>query len=161
MTTDAQIPNPTLTPKTVPPFTALVGSLRTTLKRLDDCKPIMRALYAEAAQLNLTVNGPSQWHYIGASGDDNQEFQLDIVLPIQQTGASPKDYFYKELPGFTCVSHVHTGPWTDMPAVYDQLFAQFYREGYTEGTVVREIHAVVDLADPTKCVTDVQIEIIR
>lgn len=161
MTTDAQVQPLTLVPKTVPPFTALVSSLRTTLKRLHECEPVMQALYGEAARLNLTINGPSQWHYTGASGDDDQEFQLDVVLPIQQTGAPSEVCSYKELPGFSCVSHVYTGPWTDMPAVYDRVFAQFYRDGYTEGNIVREIHTVVDMNDPAKCVTEVQVGIIR
>jgi effector-binding domain-containing protein len=151
----------TLTPKTIPPFVALVSSQRTTLKRLSECEPVMHALYNEATRLNLTINGPSQWHYIGASGDDSQEFQLDIVLPIQQVGASPETCFYKEMPGFACVSHEHTGPWSDMPTVYDQVFAQFYRDGYTEGNIVREIHTVVDINDPTKCITEVQVEVMR
>ena len=47
-----------------------------------------------------------------------------------------------------------------MPAVYDQLFAQFYRDGYSEGTIVREVYVVADLEQPTQCVTEVQIGIV-
>ncbi len=160
MTTEAQSQSITLTPKTVSPFLAIISSLRVTLKRLDECVPVMQSLYAEATRLGLTITGPSQWHYIGASGDDNQEFQLDVVLPIQQTDPPSETFVYGELPAFSCVSHVHTGAWSDMPTVYDQLFAQFYRDGYSEGTVVREVHIVADLEQPTQCVTEVQIGIV-
>jgi effector-binding domain-containing protein len=160
MTTEAKNPSITLTPKTVSPFLAIVSSLRVNLKRLNECESVMQSLYAEAARLGLTITGPSQWHYIGASGDDNQEFQLDVVLPIQQAGPPSDTFAYKELPAFSCVSHAHTGARSEMPAVYDQLFAQFYRDGYSEGTVVREVHIVADLEQPTQCVTEVQIGII-
>ncbi len=160
MTTETQSPSITLTPKIVSPFLAIVSSSRVTLKRLDECIPVMQSLYAEAARLGLTITGPSQWHYIGASGDDNQEFQLDVVLPIQQTGPPSETFVYSELPAFSCVSHAHTGAWSEMPAVYDQLFAQFYRDGYSEGTVVREVHLVADLEHPIQCVTEIQIGIV-
>ncbi|PRY41873.1 GyrI-like small molecule binding protein [Spirosoma oryzae] len=160
MTTEAQSPSIILALKTVPPFLAIVSSVRVTLKRLNECVPVMQSLYAEAARLGLTITGPSQWHYIGASGDDNQEFQLDVVLPIQHAGPPSETFVYNELPAFSCVSHAHTGAWSDMPAVYDQLFSQFYRDGYSEGTVVREVHIVADLEQPAQCVTEVQIGIV-
>ncbi len=109
MTTEAQSQSIILTPKTVSPFLAIVSRLRVTLKRLDECVPVMQSLYAEAARLGLTITGPSQWHYIGASGDDTQEFQLDVVLPIQQAGPPSETFVYSELPTFSCVSHTHRG----------------------------------------------------
>lgn len=159
MITEAHSPSITLTPKTILPLLAIVSSLRVSLKRLNECEPVMQSLYAEAARLGLTITGPSQWQYIGATGDDNQEFQLDVALPVQQAGPPSEMFVYRELPLFSCVSYEYTGPWADMPAVYDQLFVQFYRDGYSEGTVVREIHTVVDLANPARCVTEVQIDI--
>ncbi len=160
MTTEAQSPSIILTPKTVSPFLAIVSTLHVTLKRLNECASVMQSLYAEAARFGLTITGPAQWHYIGASGDDNQEFQLDIVLPIQQAGPLSETFVYKELPTFSCVSYVHTGSWSEMPALYDQLFAQFHRDGYSEDTIVREVYIVSNLEQLTQCVTEIQIGIV-
>lgn len=157
MTTNVQIPAHALTPKIVAPFVALCYMTRTTLNRLAEQGGKSADLYAEAQRLGLTPSGPSQWLYVGASGDDNQEFELNILLPVQQIGVPSTAFSYKELPTFSCVTYEHRGAWREMPAVYDQLFEQFYRDGYSEGNIVREVYHVVDLEHPEQCVTEVQI----
>lgn len=148
-----------LTPTTIPAFTALCASVTTTLLQLANHRHLGPALYAEATRLGLIANGPLQWRYNGATGDDTQPFGLDVLLPIQQAGDSATEYAYVDLPEFRCVTHTHTGPWSELPALYDDLFRAFSAAGYTEGNTVREVYHTIDSMHPERCVTTIQISI--
>ncbi|GAA4467930.1 hypothetical protein GCM10023189_52420 [Nibrella saemangeumensis] len=149
-----------LTEKVVPPFTALCFTTRTTLKDLSQYYGVVASqLTQEAERLNLEVNGPVQWVYTGATGDMDNEFQLEITLPISEAHGEPETFTFQQFDSFRCVSYTHTGPWSDLMAVYDAFFAEFYRLGYQDGSNVREIYAVVDVDTPANNVTEIQVSI--
>lgn len=161
MTTQLSVPRNVLAIKTTQPFTALCFTTRATLQTLSQHAPsVAENLYQEAQRLNLNVAGPIQWIYTGVSGDETTKFQLEIVLPIQQAEAPSPDFTYKEFPSFRCAAYTYTGPWSDFGELYNALFGQLYRDGYQNDGYVREVYKVIDLANPSNCVTEIQIGLV-
>jgi effector-binding domain-containing protein len=160
MTTQLSIPENGLSDKTIQPFTALCFTTRATLRTLAQHAPgVAENLYAEATKLGLDVTGPVQWIYTGVNGDESNEFQLEIVLPIRQPGGQSEKFLYQTFPTFRCLSYTFSGPWSDFGEVYDLLFGQLYGSGYQNNGRVREIYAVVDFQNQANCVTEIQIGI--
>ncbi|UFH55121.1 GyrI-like domain-containing protein [Spirosoma sp. KNUC1025] len=160
MTTQLSIPENALVVKETQPFTALTFSTRATLRTLAQHAPgVAESLLQEANRLKLSVTGPIQWIYTGVNGDETNEFQLEIALPVGQAGEPSDEFSYNVFPSFRCATYTHKGPWSDFGALYDALFGQFYREGYQNDGYVREVYTVVDLVNPENCLTEIQIGI--
>lgn len=161
MTTQQIIPEQALQLKETKAFTALCFTTRATLPTLSDYAPgVGQALHREAARLGLVVCGPIQWIYTGVNGDETNEFQLDIVLPIRQPGSLSAQFTYATFPSFRCACYPYQGSWSDFGQVYGELFAQLYRSGYQNDGYVREVYRVVDLENQANCVTDIQIGLV-
>ena len=158
MTTQLSIPENALQIKETQPFTALCFTTRATLKTLSQhIQHVAEDLYVEANRLGLDITGPIQWVYTGVNGDETNEFQLEIVLPVRQPGAPSNQFTYQVFPSFRCLTYTHTGAWSDFGELYDTLFAQLYRDGYQNDGRVREIYAVMDFDNLANCVTELQI----
>lgn len=161
MTTQLSIPENALSEKEAQPFTGLCFTTRATLQTLtQQVGGVAENLYQEAVRLNLDVAGPIQWIYTGATGDETNEFQLEIVLPVRQSGAPSNEFPYQVFPAFRCKSYTYTGPWSDFGELYDALFGQLYRAGYQGDGRVREIYAVMDFENQANCVTEIQIGLV-
>ena len=161
MTTQLSIPSTALSVKETQPFTALCFTTRATLQTLSQyVRGVAETLYSEAANLGLEVTGPIQWIYTGVNGNETNEFQLEIVLPISQPGNSSEQFTYQVFPSFRCATYTHTGPWSDFGELYDALFAQLYRDGYQNDGRVREIYSVVDVENQERCITEIQIALV-
>ncbi|GAB3944927.1 hypothetical protein GCM10028805_13190 [Spirosoma harenae] len=161
MTTQLAIPEKALSIKETEPFTALSFTTRTTLRTLSQyVRNIAEDLYEEANRLKINVSGPIYWVYTGASGDENHEFQLEIALPITQTGEPSNEFSYKTFPSFRCATYTHAGPWSDFKELYSLLFAQFYRDGYQGNSNVREVYIVIDFENQDNCITEIQIGLV-
>ena len=161
MTNQETAPVITLQVKEVDPFSALCFTTRATLSTLSQhYGTVANNLYSEAARLNLDITGAIQWVYTGVSGDVANEFQLDIVLPIRRPGSHSNGFSYQVLGMFRCASYSHSGDWSELNATYDVLFPEFYQRGYQNDGRIREIYTVIDLQNPTNCVTEIQIAIL-
>ena len=158
MTTQLSIPENALSVQEIPSFTALCFTTRATLRTLSQhIFRVAENLQAEADQLGLTVTGPIQWIYTGVNGDETNEFQLEIALPINQPGNPSDQFSYQVFPSFRCAAYTYTGAWSDFGELYNLLFAQLYRDGYQNDGRVREIYAVIDVENQERCVTEIQI----
>ena len=161
MTTQLSIPENALSEKVTQPFNGLTFTTRATLLTLSQhIAGVAENLHNEAVRLDLTVIGPIQWIYTGVNGDETNEFQLEIVLPISQPGSPSDQFTYQVFPSFRCTSYTYTGSWSDMGELYNILFAQLYRDGYQSDGRVREIYSTVDFENPANCVTEIQIAIV-
>jgi len=161
MTTQLSVPENALSEKTTQPFTALCFTTRATLQTLSQHVPdVANNLYAEATRLNLDVAGPIQWIYAGVNGDETNEFQLKIVLPVRQPGEQSDKFPYQTFPVFRCATYTYTGSWSEMGELYGALFSQLYRNGYQNDGRVREVYTTVDFDNPANCVTEIQIGLI-
>lgn len=160
MTTQQTAPVVDLPVKETEPFTALSFTTRATLRTLTQHSHVPENLYQEADRLGLLPTGSIQYVYTGVNGDETNEFQLAIALPVHRAGDQPYGFSYQQFPAFRCAAYTHTGSWADFPKIYDALFSQFYQEGYQNDRRIREIYAVVDLANPANCVTEIQVCIV-
>ncbi|WP_420149966.1 GyrI-like domain-containing protein [Spirosoma sp.] len=161
MTTQLSIPENALAVREILPFSALCFTTRTTLRSLSQyIGGVAQNMYREASRLNLHVAGPVQWIYTGANGDETNEFQLEIVLPIHKPGAQPEEFFYKVCPDFRCATYTYAGPWSDFGEVYKILFDQLYRTDYQSNGLIREVYLVVDFENQENCLTEIQIGLI-
>lgn len=147
-----------LSEKETEPFTALTFSTRATLKTMNQHNYVPDELCQEAQRLSLTPAGPIQYIYTDVTGDETNEFLLEIALPVSGTVSQPGEPFVANtfLP-FRCVSYTFTGPWTDLMPTYDALFPAFYQAGYQTDQRVREVYSVVDFDNPQNHVTEIQI----
>ena len=160
MTTQLEIPETALQLKETEPFTALCFTTQTTLSTLSQYVfTVAEDLYREATRLGLAISGPVQWIYTGVNGDETNEFQLEIALPISQPGGQPETFSYRVFPSVQCAFYIHTGPWSEFGQVYDILFSQLYRDGYQNDGYVREVYTVIDPENPVLCVTEIQIKL--
>jgi len=160
MTTDVLIPEKALAESNVVPFTALTVGLRATLlTAADRGGAATQQLLSEAARLGLDMTQPVQWMYTGVNGDETNEFDLEIALPIGSAApVLPNHPFQvKTFPAFHCLHYTYTGPWSEFMPVYDALFAQVEAGKYRHNQCVREVYSVVNLEAPDQCVTDIQI----
>lgn len=161
MTTELAIPANALQVKETQPFTALCFTTRATLPTLpQQTAGSAQHLFQEATRLGLTITGPIHWIYTGVSGDETNEFQLEVALPISQPGGPADALTYRSFRSFRCACYSFTGPWSDFMPVYDALFTQLYRDGHQNDGHVREVYAVVDLENPSNCVTEIQIGLV-
>lgn len=145
---------------TTVPFMALTFSTRATLLTLNQHNHVPGELYTEAEQLGLTPTGPIQYIYAGVSGDETNEFGLEIVLPVAHTQAKPFGFSLKTFAPFRCVSYEYTGPWDELPAVYDALFPAFYQAGHKYNGHIREVYTATDFDNPNNHVTEIQVGLV-
>lgn len=160
MTTATQsITTPPLTLTDAPTYLAICFSTRATLPMLAQLGHVPPRLYDEAARLGLTITGPVQYIYEGATGAINKEFTLTIALPIQEmeAGILSEEITVKTIPGFRCATCTYTGSWDTLMALYGALFPAFYAQGYTYNGQLREVYRGIDREEPGRCVTDIQI----
>lgn len=161
MTTQLSIPGNALQLVEVPAFSALTSTIHATLPTLaETARPAVGHLLATAVRLGLDTSQPMQWIYTDVNGDEANEFQVVIALPIANPAIKPPVGFaVSTFLSFRCLRYTYTGPWADFGAVYDQLFGQLYREGYKNDGQIREVYLVVDRQQPENCVTDIQINL--
>lgn len=162
MTTTISVPDNALTITETTPFRALTTRLRADLTTLFELGvPVDSQVRAQATRLGLDASVPTQWLYTGMSGHPDDDFDLDIVLPISTSAPiTPGDSLtVKDVPAFRCAQYTYTGSWRHLGGIYDALFGQFYAADLVYDGRVREIYRVVDLQNPDNCVTDIQIGI--
>ncbi|MBC3784839.1 GyrI-like domain-containing protein [Spirosoma utsteinense] len=157
MTTQLMIPENALTINETEAFQALTFVTNASLKTISEHSHVPENLYDEASRLGLIPSGPVQYIYNGVDGNEDNVFRLAIALPIEQPGERPFAFVYRKFPVFRHVSYAYTGPWSDLLVVYDALFSQLYRNGYTNDGRVREVYRLVDLENQANNITDIQI----
>jgi len=162
MTITVLIPTNALIVKQTEPFLGLTIGLQTYLPELAASGGAAnRQLLAEAARLGLPSTQPIQWHYTGLSGHPDDDFTLQIVLPIESVvlGTPGSPFSVRHIPAFHCAQHTYCGPWNRLKEVYDEIFEQFYAVDRVYDGRVREVFRIVDRDTPARCVLDIQIGI--
>ncbi|MEZ0538618.1 GyrI-like domain-containing protein [Fibrella arboris] len=162
MTTLLSIPDNALTVIETAPFTALTTSLRASLATLAQLGMTADSrVRAEAARLGLDPALATQWIYTGISGHPDDEFDLQVALPMQTaiTGTPGQSFAIQTIPAFQCAQYTYTGAWSNLGDVYDALFVQFYADEHVYDGRMREIYQVVDRTNQANCITCIQLGI--
>lgn len=135
---------------------------KTTLKGLEAFVGKMpQALYNEATRLQLLVAGPQYWCYFGANGDPDNEFTLEIAIPVVGKPLKETTFQLKQLSAFKSLSVLHEGSYEEMGKVYGEIMPQVLADGFsfTDDKEVREMYLNVDFEHPENCRTEILIGI--
>ena len=90
MTSQLTIPENALQLVEVPAFSALTITTRSTLLTLaEKAMPADLRLRHEVARLGLGTTKPTQWIYTGVNGNEHNEFQIEVALPVDQLAVEP------------------------------------------------------------------------
>jgi effector-binding domain-containing protein len=148
-----------MTVKQLPAVPVLFFSTQTTLAELSKyVAQVAKELYAEAAKLQLLPTGPLQWIYLGADGNPDTVFTLEIALPVE-TFPIQSSFKTKILPAFSGAAALHTGNWNTLAATYNKLITEICAAGKQLTGVCREQYIYMDFADPNNNLTEVLVGI--
>jgi len=137
-----------------------VHSFKTSLSKINDAVGVKPMQIMEALQKqNLEPNAPQIWNYIGCDGKMESEFTLEICFPVDKKGSDTKVIVFKELPPFNCLSYIHNGSWSEFGKVYVKIFSEMGKTGAIPTGINREVYLNCDFEDPSKCITEIQIEV--
>ena len=137
-----------------------VHSFKTTLATIGEAVGVKPDLIAqELSKQAIDPIAPQIWNYIDCDGKPEKEFTLEICFPVLTKGEDTDKVSFKTLDGFSCITHVHEGPWSEFKSVYEKLFNNICNGGFKPTGQCREIYHHCDFEDQSKCITEIQIEI--
>ncbi len=106
---------------------------------------------------------PLALYYDDPGKVEADKLRAEVCLPIGEEYQPSDDGTRKDLPGATVAYSVHQGPYTDMPQVYEAIFAWARDNGYSyvEGQPTREVFLRVygEVDDPKDFITEVQVPV--
>lgn len=130
---------------------------------LADIKPFADAhipgLLQSIAKEQLTVSGPMEFIYFGASSDVNNIFTLQIALPVIDIKAVEAPYQVKEVGPFDYVSFLLEGSMENLDAAYGNAFAEIGAKQLQPSGEIREVYHVYKDYTSADNRTEVQIGI--
>lgn len=148
--------------KVVNPTLVCGIKIRTTMSQITEhvgVKP--EALMNEIAAQGIEPAGPQIWYYTGCDGSSaDAEFDLLISIPVTREGINQNGYHFETLPEYRCISVLHKGAWSDLPAAYEQLVPEILKAGFTLAGTSREVYLNCDFENQQNCVTEIQMEVI-
>lgn len=135
-------------------------SFKTTLSKINEAVGVIPNKVMEGIQKqDIKSVAPQIWHYIDCGCGMDVEFTLEVCVPVDKKGSDTEFISFKELPAYSCASHMHNGPWSEFIQLYPKLFGNLEKEGKPYTGIVREVYHNCDFEDQSKCVTEIQIEL--
>jgi len=147
--------------KTVEAMTVLslsfTGAYSQTIDRLDDLLAwVLRAGHPWAGP-------PVGIYYDDPAKAPEDKLRGEVVVPIAEVCKPTDNVQRKELPGALVACAVHDGPYSDLPALYKEIFDWITQNGYryVEGMGTREVfHKFPGMAgEAQEYLTEVQVPI--
>lgn len=123
--------------------------------RYDECGKLFGMLCRGAG--GAAAGAPMMLHYETCYKAEGADFEACVPLKKQKaiTGAQ-----VRELPGGSCVSLVHRGPYEELPRSYERLEAYLKAKGYRTRIPSREIYVkgpgMIFRGNPKRYVTEIQ-----
>ena len=137
----------------------LFVSLKTSLSTIgEQSSPLAYGIMKEIESHGITPVGPMEYIYIGASGDLDNIFDLDIAIPVSDSEANQKSqYETRNLEDYKCMSYTHKGSLDGLAQVYNDLFEKINKSGAKPTNEVREVYQVWEGPTSEKNVVEIQI----
>ncbi|HTF82322.1 MAG TPA: GyrI-like domain-containing protein [Cytophagales bacterium] len=133
---------------------------RTTLKEIGSYSDVkIPRLLENVAKQGIKVNGPMEFIYIGATGDENQEFLLQIALPIEEDLSALAPYKIRKSSEFKCLSLELKGSLEALHPTYDKAFAYIQQNRMIPSGEIREVYHVYKDFTSDENITEIQIGI--
>ncbi len=147
--------------KLINPISFLFHRMEVKISDLSNQIPIAKELFKESVRLDLHPSGPIHWHYFGFMGDESQPFTLEVCLPVASIPAAYDGKFqFKRTEFFKCVTLIHQGGWTEIPASYGIITNFMKQYQLTPSGITRELYINADFANPEANCTEIQMGII-
>lgn len=145
--------------KTQAPVKVLSATIRTSLHNIQkDSGNTPERLYEIAGKAGLIPAGGQIWRYMGADGNKETIFTLEMGLPVSGMPVGSTDGFsISETPHFKYISTTHKGSWDNLYETYGRIIAELRTNGLNMTQECREVYTVVDMEQPANNVTEVQI----
>ncbi len=106
---------------------------------------------------------PMALYYDDPAKVPEEELRAEVCLPIEEACEPAEEIERKALPGVTVAFAMHEGPYSGIPATYEEIFAWIAENGYraVEGAPTREVfHKVPGQAEsPEEVLTEVQVQV--
>jgi effector-binding domain-containing protein len=147
--------------KTQAPVQVLSANIKTSLATIQkDTGETPMHLYDVATKAGLVPAGPQIWRYVGADGNKDTIFSLEMALPVSGVAIGTSlGYNLSETPSFKYVSTIHHGSWDNLYQTYARIIAELQTNGLTMTDECREVYTVVDMENPANNITEVQMGI--
>jgi len=144
----------------LPPVNFLFHRVETNINELSKHLHTGQMLFEEAIKNSIFIAGPIHWHYFGFTGDVNQNFTLEISLPVASVMKEYDGKFhFKRTENFRAVTCLHEGRWESIPESYTHLMKFIAAHKLQPTAVNREIYVNVDFQNPEANCTEIQIGI--
>lgn len=145
--------------KEINPILVYFRQVETTLNEINKYVGNMPALVAEeAVRKGYKIIGPQIWNYIGADGNPDTKFKIDICFPVESVigtdGTSTK-----VLDGFKAACMVLKGPWSELSSTYANLMEEMAKKGLKPSIACREVYHLCDFIEQKNCITEIQMGI--
>jgi len=145
--------------KAIKPVTVYFKQVETTLKEIGKYVGNTPAMVAEeAAKKGYKISGPQIWNYIGADGNPDTKFTIDICFPVEVSEGS-ENIGIKVLDEFKAACSILKGPWNELGNAYKLLMDELSEKGIQPSTICREIYHLCDFNDQQNCITEIQMGI--
>ncbi|MDC0584665.1 GyrI-like domain-containing protein [Bacteroidales bacterium] len=146
--------------KQIDPLKVASIKVRTTLQKIvEHVGSTPDTLMQEVSSQNIQPQGPQVWVYEGCDGQPDSEFDLYISVPIDKFGEASNGIEFSELRSYKCATTIHNGAWNKLGSSYEKLMKEVEASGNTITGGGREVYLHCDFEDPTKCVTEIQMEL--
>lgn len=133
-------------------------SFQTTFKDIQNfVAKVPAQIVEEIKKEQLEICGEQIWRYIGADGNPDTRFTLQIAFPIKENGSKHEQVM--NFDDFKCFSGMHYGSWKNFGKSYEKIIGELMVAGHKMTGEIREIYHVVDFEDEEKNVTEIQVGI--
>lgn len=156
---EANVETPTqLSTKVVAPKIIFYKEGTTTLARIHEyADRVVPALMQEAENRKLLPAGPLEFIYFGCTGDMEQEFRLQIALPVEEQKAGAGEFSFRQTDSFYCLHHDYAGDVNQMFPVYEMLYRQLAQKQWQPSDEVREVYKQWEHLTSANNLTEIQI----
>lgn len=141
--------------QTYSPLTVLYSTHQTTLQQLPTFNTVMADLYAEAGRKGI-IAGPLYRIYHDMNGRPDALFTLELAIPVKKSFRSNK-FKLKQLDFFKAVTFPHKGLWEQLPGSHALLMERLAEHRIPVTNECREVFLNIDLNEPMRNVTEIQI----
>lgn len=146
--------------RVIPAQRLLLVRTRATVPRILELSqrwltPLMHA----ARDSGLEVEGPFHYFYIGFSGDVNEEFTLELAVPVSGEGTAPAGFELRDDPEQRVFATDYRGAMSGIGEGWHGLVEAFQASGLRRTGTSREVYRTWVGYDSPENVTELQIEL--
>lgn len=124
---------------------------------MEYANPLVYDFYEEMKNKGIEATGPLEFVYLGATNDPEQEFTLQIAIPVKEEKEVSNGYSFKKADAFKCISYDYKGDVNQMMPVYENLFQKVFAAQLEPSNEVREVYKHWEHPTSENNITEIQI----